>query len=112
MNLTIEAEKIKCYLAKKYFRNKCAVCGTRISKKGMTIHHMWYIFNDVVYHNYPKTVEGKYKYYAQLKPIVEKEPKRFRYLCNTDHQSLERLFRYGDKKLNKLLLLRKEMKKH
>ena len=114
MNFSLEAEKIKCRLAKKYFKDKCAVCGCLISKGGMTIHHMWYYFKgiDVVYKNYPKTAEGKFKYYTDLSLLVEKEPKRFRYLCNTDHQSLERLVRFGDAKLNKLLRLRKEMKKH
>ncbi|KKL88411.1 hypothetical protein LCGC14_1924950 [marine sediment metagenome] len=76
----------------------------------MTIHHRWYIFNDVIYSKYPKTSEGQLQYYTDLEPLIIADPERFRYTCNTDHQSLERLIRFGDKKLKKLLRERKVSK--
>jgi len=42
-----------------------------------------------------------------LSILILDNPKRFRYLCNPCHQSFERLFRFGDKKLNALIKERK-----
>lgn len=69
----------------------------------MTVHHLWYIFDDVVYKNYPKTDEGKYRYYVDLYQKVVEDPTRFMFLCNTHHQALERLNRYKRETLEKLL---------
>ncbi|MEX0598259.1 MAG: hypothetical protein WD512_17360 [Candidatus Paceibacterota bacterium] len=112
-NKALEVYKTKIEIAKnKHFKSRCAVCKCKLSKHGMTFHHMWYIFNDVIYKNYPRTVEGKLNYIQELKPLILECPERFRFLCNTDHQALERLYRYGDQKLNSLLKLRRTMKLH
>ncbi len=108
MNKRLEAEKIKLRMAKHpRFKSKCYACGCKISKKGMTFHHLEYVFNDVVYHNYPKTAEGHLQYYKDLEPVIMKNPERFLYMCNTHHQATERLNRYGDKLLRRLLQARK-----
>lgn len=106
MSLRQQAEVIKMRIIK-MLGGECCICGCKISRKGMTVHHLWYIFNDVVYSNYPRNDSGKLAYYTALEPLVKENPKRFKPICNTDHQSLERLCRFGDEKLNKLLAIRK-----
>ena len=111
MNKRLEAEEIKKSVAKlPRFGEKCFVCGCKISKGGMTFHHLWYIFNDVVYKNYPKNDTGKLDYYKALEPLIREQPERFLYVCNTHHQAIERICRYGDKTLKKLLQARKMTK--
>lgn len=111
MNLRLQAEEIKKRIAKLIkYGDDCFICGCKISRRGMTIHHLWYIFNDVVYKNYPKNDTGKLQYYTDLEPLVKDMPERFLYLCNTHHQALERINRYGDKTLNRLLKARKMTK--
>lgn len=109
MNLRLQTEVIKCRIGK-MLGGKCFVCGCEISKKGMTIHHLWYVFNDVVYKNYPKNENGKLAYYTALEPLVNENPKRFMFVCNTHHQAIERICRYGDKIFNRLLKARKMTK--
>lgn len=108
VNKRIEAEEVKKRMARHpRFKSKCFVCGCKISKKGMTFHHLWYIFNDVIYSNYPRNDTGKLQYYKDLEKEVKKNPMRFLYMCNTHHQAVERINRYGDKILKKLLQARK-----
>jgi hypothetical protein len=73
----------------------------------MTFHHLWYIFNDVVYKNYPKNTGGQLQYYKDLEPLIRETPKRFLYVCNTHHQAIERVSRYGDVIFKKLVRARK-----
>lgn len=102
MNKRLKVEAIKQDIGK-IIGNTCFVCGCTKSKKGMTVHHLWYIFDDVIYKNYPQTVDGKIKYYTELLKKVEEMPKRFMFLCNVHHQALERLNRYKKETLTKLL---------
>lgn len=108
MNQRLQTEEIKKRIAKlPRFKSKCYVCGCKISKRGMTFHHLWYIFNDVVYKNYPKNTSGQLQYYKDLEPLIRENPKRFLYVCNTHHQAIERISRYGDDLFKKLLKARK-----
>ncbi len=111
MNKRLKAEELKTKLGKiSLGKGKCYICGCKVSKKGMTIHHLEYIFNDVVRSapNYqPRNDSTTLRYYEDLIPLVKDIPTRFMYLCNTHHQALEGLNRYGDKILNKLLRARK-----
>lgn len=109
MNKRLQTEEIKTRLGKIIIGGgKCFVCGCRISKRGMVIHHLWYIFNDVVYKNYkPRNDTNTLRYYTDLEPLVIEDNKRFMYLCNPCHTSVEKLNRFGDKKLGKLLKARK-----
>ena len=92
---------------KRLYGSKCHICKTKVSKKGFTIHHVWYIQNDVTYSQFPKNTSGTLEYYIKLAPMVKSNPKRFRYLCNPCHQTLERFLRYGDVKINALFKERK-----
>lgn len=109
MNCKLEVHKIKERLSKmSRFKGKCYVCDARKSRKGFTFHHLWYnFFDDAIYSNYPKTAQGQLDYYKDLEKYIKENPKRFLYLCNICHNSLERLNRFGDKKLGRLLKARK-----
>lgn len=90
---------------------KCWVCGCITAKRGMTIHHLWYLKNnDVIYKDFPKNDSGNLDYYTKLYPKIIANPKRFMYLCNTHHQVLERFNRFGDKIFNKICIARKMTK--
>jgi len=102
MNKRAKTEEAKQRIGK-IIGSTCFVCGCTKSKKGMTVHHLWYIFNDVVYKNYTRNDDGKLKYYTDLLIKVQETPERFMFLCNTHHQALERLNRYKKQTLNKLL---------
>lgn len=91
----------------KKFGSKCYFCGAKKSSKGMVFHHRWYIKNDVTYDQFPKGVKGSLEYNKKLSVEIKKNPKRFRYLCVPCHQAFERLLRYGDSKLNKMMKERK-----
>jgi hypothetical protein len=98
------AEEVKLKCAKIIGYDGCFVCDCLKSKRGMTVHHLEYIFNDVVYKKYqPPNDSNKLKYYTDLLVEVKTNPKRFMYLCNTHHQSLERLNRFKPSTLVKLL---------
>jgi hypothetical protein len=99
----VKAEEVKQKCAKLIGYDTCFICEAKKSRRGFTIHHLEYIFNDVIYKHYPKTADGKLKYYEDLLVMVEANPARFMYLCNTDHIALERINRYSPKKLIKLI---------
>lgn len=104
MNKREKAEEVKLECAKVIGYNTCFVCGCTKSKKGMTVHHLWYIFDDVTYNKYqPPNDTNKLKYYTDLLVKVKEMPERFMFLCNTHHQALERLNRYKKETLTKLL---------
>lgn len=90
----------------------CYCCGAKTARRGMTIHHVWYINNDVIYKDFPANDTGRLAYYTALLPMIIRNPKRFMYLCNTCHQALERMCRFGDKKFNKLCQMRKMTLSH
>lgn len=92
MNQREQVNQIKTDLARHpRFRSKCYVCHTKKSKSGFTFHHIWYIETDKTYSDFANTLE----YYTYLKPIIQKEPRRFLYLCSDHHQALERMARWG-----------------
>ncbi len=103
MNKRQKAEEVKQECANLIGYNTCFVCGCKKSKKGMTVHHLEYVFDDVTYSKYPRNDSGKLEYYTALLEMVKDNPKRFMFLCNTHHQALERLNRYSSKILKKLL---------
>lgn len=105
---TIKAElyELKQKISKRY-GGKCFFCGATESKKGMTFHHIWYENNDVVHSNYPKNSSGHLQYHKDLLIKIKENPNRFRYLCTTHHQALEKFLRYGDDMINKLMKERK-----
>jgi len=93
-------------------QSKCFVCRCMISKRGMTVHHLWYLEKcDVVYKDFPQNDSGRLEYYKALFPLIFANPKRFMYLCNSCHHALSKMCMYGDKKFDKLCLARK-MTKH
>lgn len=101
MNLKQHTEHIKTACARIIGKPQCFFCRCYTSKKGMVIHHRWYIENDVIRKNYPSNGSGTLDYYLDLLPLIEKNPKRFRYCCNTCHQAYERIKRYSQKRLSK-----------
>lgn len=103
VNKKLETQKIKLRLGMMLNNGKCFVCDKSKSRSGFTIHHLEYIFNDVVYKNYTKDTEGQLKYYKDLEPLVLDNPRRFLYLCNIHHQALERLNRFKPETLVMLL---------
>ena len=109
MTLKEEIEKIKAECGRIALgKGQCWVCGCKSAKRGMVIHHVWYIKNDVTHDQYlPRNDSNVLRYYQNLLPLVKKNPKRFMYLCSTDHQSLERLIRFGEKKFKQLIKARR-----
>lgn len=109
MNKRLMAEEVKQEIGK-IIGNTCFVCGCTKAKGGMTVHHLEYVFNDVVYKNYERNDTGKLKYYTALLEVVKQKPKRFMFLCNKHHQALERLNRYKKETLDGLLRALKKTK--
>ncbi len=116
MNKRLKAEEVKQECAKHIGSNKCFVCQCLKSKKGMTVHHLEYVFDDVTYKKYqPPNDTNKLAYYTDLLEMVKDIPTRFMFLCNTHHQALERLNRYKPETIVNLLhalLLTKTNPKH
>ena len=117
MNKKFEVGKIKETLGKALSGGFCFVCEKDKSKKGFTVHHLKYIFQDVFYKNYKQygPTDGQYRYYVDLEPVVLDDLDRFMFLCNPHHISLERLNRYNPETIVKLLealLLTKTNPKH
>jgi hypothetical protein len=104
----VEQQKLKCA---KMLGGKCRVCKCTASKRGMVIHHYWYVDNDVIYSNYPQNDSGRLQYYKDLEPMIKANPKRFAYYCNTDHHNVTAFSRFGDEKFNTLCLERKRSRK-
>ena len=36
----------------------CWICNCKSAKRGMMIHHLWYLKNDIIYKNYPQKDSG------------------------------------------------------
>ena len=105
----LEAIQSKVY---KTLGGKCRIKGCRKPYAGLTAHHMRYIPNDVIYKNYkPYNSTNKLRYLTDLYPLVKQNKSRFKLLCSTHHQALEKLTRYSDTTLNQLLRMRREMRK-
>ena len=92
--------EIKTDLAKlPRFKNKCYVCHTEKSKKGMTFHHLSYEPGELTYSDFHNPLE----YYEYLKYKVRQNPKRFLYVCNTHHQAITRVKRFSPLTRKRLL---------
>ena len=84
------------------FKSRCYVCHTKKSRKGFTFHHLWYVLNDVIRKDFPKSLAGTLQYYQKLEPLIRKDPKRFLYVCNPHHQAITRLRMWG-KNMSRLI---------
>jgi len=71
----------------KLFGGECEVCLKKMRKaqSGFTIHHLEYKKNEKTHKNFL----DRLKYYKYLRPIVKKNPKRFAFLCNGCHVSID-----------------------
>lgn len=94
------------------YGNRCFVTHRRFTKKGFTIHHLWYIEGDVERKNYPNTPKGRDEYYRDLEPLVIREPWRFVLITNGIHtridhhrRGLSRMRRENQYRLILLLLM-------
>ncbi len=76
--------------------NSCKFCWERSSFK-MTVHHRSYIKDDVIYKNYPNTIQGRIEYYSELLPLVRDQPERFLYVCISCHNKLEYYLQFGQR---------------
>ena len=91
----------------------CAICLKPYNKiRGPTIHHKWYIDDDVRYKQYPRTTTGRNQYHADLLPLINENPERFVLLCSKCHVALTRLGRYSPTKLDRMLALIDEGRSH
>lgn len=99
----LQYKLLKKKIIKKYFKKGCGVCGAKDHKRGMTIHHVEYIDNDVTYDMYPKTDQGKFQYLTDLEHKIKEDKSRFECLCNPHHQSVERLKRFNPQNFERLV---------
>lgn len=69
------------------FGGECEVCLKKMRKPmpGFTIHHLEYKKGEKTH----KQFLDRLKYYIYLRPIVKKNPKRFAFLCNPCHNSID-----------------------
>ena len=105
--------KLKCQIAAKHYKSRCAVClykiGFKVTKKGkiqlvgyrkgFTFHHVYYINNDIRYDDYTDPLA----YNQDLAGEIEKNPKRFIFLCNKDHYIVTRLISMNNDRRDRLL---------
>ena len=87
------------------------MCGCSNAKRGMVVHHRWYLKgNDVIYKDekyLPHNDSTRKQYLTDLYPLIFKNPKRFMYLCNTHHHALGKACQFGDPLWDKLCIARK-----
>jgi len=115
-------QKDKIYLLKhdvaglRQFRRHCNVCQTpMVPSKGFVFHHLEYVKDDKTWSDF-KDADGKYglgeqlEYMRYLVKVIYKTPRRFLLLCHKDHYALEKLKRYSDLRLKRLLKARKMSK--
>jgi hypothetical protein len=103
--INTEASRILAELAMRFFDNRCFVTHKKFQSRGFTLHHLWYIKNDVRRENYPKGVRGRDEYYRDLKPLVEKAPHRFLLITNGVHTRIDH-HRRGLSRMNRDNFLR------
>jgi hypothetical protein len=81
------------------FKNRCYVCHAQTHKRGMTFHHLSYLPGEMTYSDFPNSLE----YYQYLSYKIKENPKRFLYVCNIHHQSIERVKRFSPLNRNRLI---------
>ena len=90
-----------------YGHGKCFMCDCIKSKRGMVVHHRWYLKKgDAIYSDpkyLPHNDTNRLKYLNDLLPLIKRNPKRFMYLCNTHHHALSKARRFGEKLWKKSL---------
>ena len=90
---TLNSEQIMQDLAIRFFDNRWFVTRQKIKKRGIFIHHLNYLENDVVRGDYPKGEKGRQQYLTALRPMVEAMPFRFMLLTNGIHTRLDHVRR-------------------
>lgn len=80
------------------FNSECFVC-RRPFGKGFTFHHLRYIDGEKTYRDFDDNVD----YQLYILPIVKSDPKRFLLLCKKHHSALEKLKRFKQETLARLL---------
>lgn len=75
-------------------KDYCLWCSEKSSYK-MTIHHRFYIKDDVIYKNYRNSIYGRIEYYNDLLPLIKDNPSRFLYVCIKCHNILEYYLQFG-----------------
>jgi len=101
MNAKEKVKEIKQQLAKlRPFRLGCYCCHVKWHKKGMTFHHKWYVAGEKTYRDFGSNALAYYEY---LKDIVIERPKGFLFLCNPDHQIVERLKRLKPERFERIV---------
>ena len=97
---TITLVGIKSDLARlPRFKNRCYVCHTEKSKRGMTFHHLDYLPHEKTFRDFDNPLE----YYDYLQWVIRENPKRFLYVCNTHHQAITRIHRFSPLTRKRLL---------
>ena len=100
MNKKEKINEIKVQLAKlRSFRSRCWCCQVKWHKKGMTFHHKWYVAGEKTYRDFKDALD----YYEYLRFIVIGRPKGFLFLCNPDHQIIERLKRLKPERFERIV---------
>jgi len=115
-------QKDKIYLLKwdvaglPRFKRYCNVCRSPMRPSlGFVFHHCEYVKDDKTWRDF-RDADGKYGLKEQLEytryiiVVIRKEPRRFLLLCHKDHYALEKLKRYSDLRLKRLLKARKMSK--
>jgi hypothetical protein len=71
----------------KLYGSECEVCLKKMkkAKSGFTIHHLEYKDGEKTHKDFKERIH----YYKYLKPIVKKHHKRFAFLCNACHNSID-----------------------
>jgi hypothetical protein len=92
-----EASRILGELALRLFGNRCFVTHKKFQSRGFTLHHLWYVKNDVRRENYPKGEKGRDEYYRDLKKLVEKK------LTESEKTEWYKAIEMARKEINKLL---------
>src|SRR3990167_9595676 len=85
------------------FKSRCAVCKTKITpRKGFTFHHLWYLNGE---RNYSDFDNDTLAYHTYLIPLIKENPNRFKLVCRNHHVILERMLRWNDASLRRLIRL-------
>ena len=80
-----KATEILSKLAHMYYDDRCFVTHEKFRITGFTLHHLWYIENDVIWKHY----KNRDKYYEDLEPLVHDNPKRFILVKNGVHTRID-----------------------
>lgn len=91
----------------KQFKGVCFVCHKKFGKRFL-FHHLTYIEGEKTYRDFTNSED----YQRYILPIVEANPQRFMLLCHKHHSVLEKLKRFKEENLNRLIKAVKMTKTH